>query len=514
MKIKHLLKKEEGSGLVLTLMVLSVLSILSLSIGALTVGTYRLSGANRDATSAYYIAEAGATAAYDEIQNEVLRAYDNNQTRDSFYNQVSAILASKNGDSTVNFDSQFGSEPTAKIQINEENPQKYTIYSTGSIDGKERTVKKQLTTTWVEKTTSGGGLPEILDNAALMTQGLGQSNDGTKTIDIFGSSKLVGDIHTNSIESGSIKISGNPKFIETKLHYPSELTPVAAKNLIIRENNGNWLKNHIAREQAINFGAYQSLLNQAKEIIYNPADFKVLPDKTLENNNGNTYKVQDNGNLFVDNYVFSSYKLEVNNNIYFTKIIVAQDKLLEIDPMGGNHTILVDDLAVTNGKLDIIGEGSITLVIKNQVKFSQKSEINVPGTSNQLSFIYKGSSPNFTHINKMNANILAIGNNNAVQMGNTTINGVVLTDNKFVYYDGSNPGQPSNMVVIAPNAAVSLSGSYELNGTVIANTFTFGGNARLTYAKIDTTGFPFGSSRPVTDPNPEDIINSGVIIED
>ena len=162
MGIKHLREDEKGSGLVLTLMVLLVLSVLGVSIGTLTIGSYRLSDANRDDTSAYYVAEAGAVAAYEEIQSEVLSAYENNATEGSFYNNVSTIVTSQNGQSSVDFGEQFGTEPTATIRTEKTSgadPEIYTIYSTGNVDGKERTVTKQVTVEWVEKNTGGGGLP-------------------------------------------------------------------------------------------------------------------------------------------------------------------------------------------------------------------------------------------------------------------------------------------------------------------------------------------------------------------
>lgn len=52
-------QNEQGSALVYTLMVLLLLSLLGLSVGMVTVGSYKLSDSNRDYTSAYYIAELG-----------------------------------------------------------------------------------------------------------------------------------------------------------------------------------------------------------------------------------------------------------------------------------------------------------------------------------------------------------------------------------------------------------------------------------------------------------------------
>ena len=151
MGIKHLREDEKGSGLVLTLMVLLVLSVLGVSIGTLTLGSYRLSDANRDDTSAYYVAEAGAVAAYEEIQSQVLSAYESDATEGSFYDHVSTIVTSKNGQSSVDFGEQFGSDPTAKITTAKNDSKNYTITSIGEVDGKKRTVTKQFTVNWVEE---------------------------------------------------------------------------------------------------------------------------------------------------------------------------------------------------------------------------------------------------------------------------------------------------------------------------------------------------------------------------
>ena len=73
--------------------------------------------------------------------------------------------------------------------------------------------------------------------------------------------------------------------------------------------------------------------------------------------------------------------------------------------------------------------------------------------------------------------------------------------------------QREYMMIIAPTGTVTLNGSGPISGTVIANEFNMSG-ASLTYSKdVDTTGFPSGASAATADPDPEDIISSGAIIE-
>ena len=505
MRIKHLREDEKGSGLVLTLMVLLVLSVLGVSIGALTLGSYRLSDANRDDTSAYYVAEAGAVAAYEEIQSEVLGAYESDATESSFYDHVSTIVTSKNGQSSVDFGEQFGSDPTAKITTAKNDSKNYTLTSIGEVDGKKRTVTKQFTVTWVNKNTGGGGgLPTLPANAALLSQGKIKISGGT----------IQGDIYTNSTQNGGFTIDGWPNLKSNTLFYSNTIS--AERLLKYPKDYVNFPK-LVAKGNAWDsnsyFQDYTSVLKNATILSENTAGFKKLPDKTIEYDKWNAYKLLDNGNLFLNNWMLDTYKLDVSDNISFNDIIVGSGKTLTIDPMGGNHTILVDDLSVMSGSLNIVGEGTITMVVTGKMAFNHTSYINNPGTSDQLVFIYKGPTPNFNDITKMNAHVIVLGNKGPLNINGSTINGVVLTDNQNVNHTGYNGQGSSNMMLIAPNGNVTLSNA-AINGTVIAEKFEMANDgASLKYAAINTTGFSFGSTAPAADPEPEDIINSEPIIE-
>ena len=117
---------------------------------------------------------------------------------------------------------------------------------------------------------------------------------------------------------------------------------------------------------------------------------------------------------------------------------------------------------------------------------------------------------NLEKVKQINGHMIV--KNADVKTNNTAINGVFLTGGSSVQLSGGGAG--SNMMLIAPNAEVSLTGSYSINGTVIAKTFEMGGGTRSVLSSpSDTTGFPFGSTAPAADPEPEDIISSEPIIE-
>ena len=92
------------------------------------------------------------------------------------------------------------------------------------------------------------------------------------------------------------------------------------------------------------------------------------------------------------------------------------------------------------------------------------------------------------------------------------LNGLlVYPGNGDVKLSGGN--KTSNAIIITPNAKVSITNGYSLNGTVIANTFKLEGGASLTYKPIDTSGFPVGSGGPSKTPTLEDLLQSGPILE-
>lgn len=588
MGIKHL-REENGSGLVLTLMVLLVLSVLGISIGTLTIGSYRLGDANRDGTSAYYVAEAGAFAAYEEIQSQVLQVYKKNATEGAFYDHISTIVSGQAGPSSVDFEPQFGSKPTATITTARQDEKTYIITSTGEVDGKKRTVTKEFTVNWIEKNTGGGGsgLPALPANAALLTEGDATVVGNTLIGDIYAGGDfnkpngnvtgniytngnvsisygtLTGDIYTNSTKKGGFHVDSGIDLKSTTVFHSNK---IQAKDLL---KYPDWNVNRpkmVAKENVWDgnayiqsFQGYRDLLNNITVPTNTVTQFQKLPDETIKKDDSNSYKVLDNGNLYLNSWMLDKYNLEIKDNIAFNKIIVESGKILTIDTMGGNHTIAVENLSVRSGTLNIVGGGTITFVVNNlqvsssnlnivgdstvsflvedlqlassnfniskdgtvklvvdgKMTFGHNLYINKTGTSNQLLFMYTGPTPDFKNITQMNAHVIVLENKGPVNVDDSNINGIFVTDNNKVNYTtGNNKEGASKMMLIAPEASVSLSGSYSIKGAVIAEKFTMSDGARLEYAAIDTSGFPFGdSAAPAVDPELGDLIGSGVIIE-
>ena len=515
MGIKHLREDEKGSGLVLTLMVLLVLSVLGVSIGTLAIGSYRLSDANRDDTSAYYVAEAGAVAAYAEIRSDVLRAYENNATSGSFYNNVSAIVTSQNGQSAVDFGAQFGSKPTATIKTAQKDSTTYTITSTGEVDGKKRTVTKELTVNWVEKNTGGGGLPILAAKGAVLTKEDIKISDG---VTINGNIYTDGDVNIpNGNVNGNIYANGGVTITDGMLK-GDIYTNSTKKNAF---TIGGWIN---LRSSTL----FHSNQITAEEVLKYPKNYTNFPRLEAKDNvwDGNNYlqnfqgykdllvgiKAPDINELVKksDLKISGENELKLDSDVYFEKIESNSNADISINTNGKDRIIVVDTLNV-GGKLKVTGDGKLTIYITNKFQINQNGRfINEEGSLSQLTFVYLGEGAfHLDNNNKINGHMIVKNAN--VKVGSVAINGVFLIGSKSVQLTGGNAG--SNMMLIAPNAAVTLKEGYSIQGTVIANEFNMSGGASLKYAAINTTGFPFGSSAPAADPEPEDIISSGAIIE-
>lgn len=158
--MKHFLSElktnQEGSGLILALMTLMVLAVLGASLGAITIGSHRLSAVNRDDSSAYYIAEAGANQAYEEIERLVLAAYEeSNDSEKVFYEKLENQLNTIQNAVVLDQADLKGANSKATVQISElhkeDRTQSYRIRSEGFVSGRSRVVEKEFDVTYVKE---------------------------------------------------------------------------------------------------------------------------------------------------------------------------------------------------------------------------------------------------------------------------------------------------------------------------------------------------------------------------
>ncbi|QIK52134.1 hypothetical protein G7058_08865 [Jeotgalibaca porci] len=549
-KPQNISENEQGSALVYTLMVLLLLSLLGMSVGMVTVGSYRLASETQDSTSAYYIAEAGAETIYRNIESQVSKVYESSSTKNAYVSAINTLVRSVDDKIVENFQNQKNSQPEAHVKIEQTGEMKYIIISTGKVSGNERVVKKEFNINWIEK-SKAINLPSTPPNAAIVARNKLSLTNGT----------LNGTAYIDSKAKNAIFLKGGQGGYAGTIVYP---LGVKQEDILDKSQIYEPYPKLISREEKFYWNNYEDLLNAIKKdfnqpVTINKNTFERLPEEYFEKDQYNKYQVvTSDGSVLVNNWMFSHYDIKVNNNKYIPKLILDSDKStnitfssgaeslvideisigsgskvflkgsgniniylnkLTIQPAGsldievdGHVTIRVDDLKVLSSKINIKNSNNVTIVVNKSLEFNNESMINNPGSSKQLLFVYRGSTPNFSELTYMNANVFSINNSDALTIKNSSINGIFVTDSKSVSYSGGNASRESNLIMIAPAADITLGEGYYINGTLIGNKVTLSGGGNLMSKIIDSAGFYFDggaeneaidliTSTPIIEPN-------------
>lgn len=336
------IRNETGSGLVLSLMVLLVLSVLGATLGVVTVGSYRLADNTQESNSAYYIAEAGANMAYEEIKKEVMAIYeDDNITSESlYYDKISETLKVNRPANYKEYDNkefkiQLGKSPKATVRV--ESPVfkndsiEYTLVSTGEILGKNRTVEKPFIVQWQDKDTVGS--VEFPNNAAIIFK---------DSLYIGGDSTIIGDI----LYEKNGKITKETQYTHTN--------GAPKDDIDISVFFANAQVNNIIQDRM------ESQLNKAKmsshkilnSYISYPHDQVV--NSTIINTQGDIHaneRVTFNGNIIVENG-----NIDFNNQVKVNGNIIVLNGNIDI----GNSTVITGDIINVTGNIDIGHDSIIT----------------------------------------------------------------------------------------------------------------------------------------------------------
>lgn len=482
-RLSSKMKNEEGSGLILALMTLLVLSVLGASLGAVTIGSYKLGQNTQDDTSAYYIAEAGANMAYEEMKAGVMKVYEKNLPENSFFESeegVEGVKAAINTASDYKFEEQSGDIPTAEVLIEEvsnSNPRSYVINSVGKVDGKTRTVHKALKVLWKEKNTDTN-IPSVPANASII---------GKEKIDISGN-QIVGDIYISSKKNNSVNLTYTD--IEKAIIFHKQ--DVNPNELI---NYPNWNKPKIKiMKNHISWSSYESIVSNLPE----------FPNYSYKENSRNI-KLQGGGGLV---------SIKLNDNTAFDSIVLKSNKTLELDIGSKNINITVDNLNMDNGHIKVKGTGKLTIFVKNQMPFGASSSINKDGNSSKVKFYYFGQSElRFSGSQEINGSLFVEKADVYIEAG-SGIKGVIMSGGSEIILDGGTTASP---FIVAPRAIIDIAGGARFEGVVIGNTINVLGGARIIYKAFDIGDFPFvdnsedsvGGSTPPSD----QIISSDPAIE-
>ncbi|MCC3356543.1 pilus assembly PilX N-terminal domain-containing protein [Bacillus sp. REN16] len=461
--LRNYVQNEKGIALYVVLMVLVIISVLGLGIMGLTLNNAKMSSNEHNQQSAYYIAEAGATKALNEISKQAtcppnLNKWDNK---------------------TYTFEKSFGEIPNATIKIGA--PSKvtdvytYNLTSTGEIGRNKRSVKNTFSLNCGSNNQDQdeeSNVPiEILNDVAVFSNGVMEMITGVGATDSIGT-----NANSITIGYGMENFKGTIK------------APNAQKSMVNMPYGMPNFKPTFTRIEKRNY-----ILPPFPEFE------RGLPNE---------------GTIHLSGGASNDKKIILNKNLYFNEIKLESGRTLTIDLNGQDRTIQVKNLNVSQGFIKIIGTQNnskkLTLKIEENFSVTGSSTVNTNANSKDLNIFYKGSKElNFGGSVKIYGSLYA-KSANMVLTGSGAINShIIMGGNKLTIEGGSSN---NSKLILAPNAHVLLTGGGKVYGSIISNTFRSDGGASIEFEKFeDDELIPYypptennepGDSKPIIEPGP------------
>lgn len=480
-----LLKNDQGMALVMVLLVLVLVSILGLSLMGLALNNMKMSTSERTYQSTYYIAESGITFTMDKVSKNVVEIYNNSTNQTTFFSNIESMITNLNNEPPYkNFENSFGHTPEARISIesspNTQNTtfRDYKITSIGTIDNRSRTVGKQIRISWTPKNNI-----TIPDTAVFVKE----------TVVLSGGGAIEGGAGTNSSAPSSITLNGNAS-ISGKIY----VGPGSGNNVI---NKPHWME------------LDNEIVNLSNKKSFELPPFPVYPNNTIPLNekvykSNSSYNVIYNGTLRVNNWVADGYTLNMEQDLYFNEIYITSNYSLNIYVGNSNRSIVVNDLNLPNGKINVIGSGKLTIYVNNSITMGSGSTINtsdeidnfskkkgnadtksqlIKDQVKKLDIYYKGSSLDLSGSQKIYGSLYA-QNANLSFSGGSGFQGSIITGGEQINISGG--ANAITQLFYAPNADINISGGGTIKGQIIGKSYTSSGGSLITLENFNDAELP------------------------
>lgn len=198
----------------------------------------------------------------------------------------------------------------------------------------------------------------------------------------------------------------------------------------------------------------------------------------------------------------------MTNNMKFKNIILSSNYSLTINVGNTDKSLLVDHLNIDNGHINIIGSGKLTIYVKDKITTNSSSTVNNNGSISKLKVYYKGNNAiNMAGDQRIFGSLYA-KNANIKFGGSGGFQGDIYSGGSKVELDGASSA--ITKVFFAPNADVTLSGSGNITGAVIAKSFTASGGSYVQYASSN----PIPIETVPSYDDPKQLSSQGALIEE
>lgn len=485
-KTKHISLRlnNRGIALVTVLIVMLVLSILSTGVIVIAVANFDQTSTTVEHSQAYYVAEAGvnyqvkrfenltsAMVAADYDTTDIITAIDDMIDDDAGFSQIFSTTGGMPGsfNSTISRNGNF-----------------MYISSTGTVGGVSRTLTKRLR------------MPGLIIDKAILTEGF----LGINATDVFlGASGTYGPVQTLSAEEDSVNID--------KLGHVSEVyIPTPEPPLTFVDVIENCTMIGTLEDMTCQTGAYQY------KVFYDDS-VDTLPPIVLPTVPVTTTRLQEfkftgksnlvaptTGNILINaaTAIGSTYNL-VGANTPNTKFYVPSFRVestvanFAID-VGDQDIELVVDSFYLSGEFKVIGTGTLTVFVdyddlilncKNKV-CGVKGDTATPTVADKFILVVRGDPTDeidFTAGQNQSSFYLSVITNVSMDItlyGNGHFYGFIATTSNAVKLNGTGNSDPkSSLLLYAPNATVTVDGSINMDGALIANSYTSNGQAVMRF---------------------------------
>lgn len=446
-------KSERGYSLIGVLLIITIVAIVGVSLAGITLQSVKTSTKERDNQAVYYIAEAGMNYLTKEIQDKVLKIYndENVKTKEDFIEKIKNVEIDNT--ELTNFESINNNVVFAEINMNYINDASFELISTGFIGNEKRAVNRVIDVEWLEKYEENKGGDYKLPPFAVFT-------NGQFTMD--GGGEIIGDIGTIVDTIGAINFPGGGPTLEGKIYVP----------------NGN--------EQIVNQAHYLNYTIDTIDPSYSipelpefpiiPTNYVKLPDTLAYSGESSTYVIQNN-NLNIINWITKNYVLKLDDNVQFNQINLEQNNTLNIDLNGEDRSVVVNHLNMKNGHIKIIGDNTLTIYVRDKITMGAGSTLNDSNNIENLNIFYAGAdSISLSGGQKIYGSLYAKQANLSLSAG-SLIYGNIFTGGSEISMDGGS--DVSSQLILAPNANFQLSAGGTIHGMIISKTFSSTGGGKV-----------------------------------
>lgn len=434
----------------------------------MTVNHLKLSHAASANQSAYYIAEAGINQVLPQLHQDILDTHTSTATERQFMQKIKGLFNNQYDPASPivvdGFAQNRGELPQAKVWIEEQGANQYTLISQGFIGKQSRIVEKPFSITWIPPGSgSGGVLANLPSETAAFANGQIVMTNGT----------IRGSVGTNASANGSINVTGGNPTIHGTIYGG----PGSTEDLLLKHNWQTGIPTPVPLEEVYT-------LEMPPFPLF--PKYLELPDTQVGG-----HHVIENGNLNITDWRVAEYTLELQGDLAFKNMNFNGSRKLIIDVGDTDKAIVVDHLNIPQGHIELRGSGKLTIYVREQITLGGSSTINNHGDIAQLEVFYAGSSPlTLSGSQKVFGSLFAEQADLEIT-GGGSFQGSIVTGGSKVKVSGG--GSADVQVFYAPNADVELSGGGSIYGTVIAKTINMHGGTLLEYPTegIDFTKVPF-----------------------